>query len=111
MERLTEERGERTWKLFHVSWYVNIVLVIIALLISAGVFASAIQDRYAGIETDFVASISLAVSFLIIACVLLVASGVSRYQARTEGQHLELKMTIQALSKDIAEIRGSSQRD
>jgi hypothetical protein len=81
MERLTERRGEATWRLFHVLWYINFGAAIIALFWAGYLWHSAI---------DFGAVISA----LVLASVLLVASGITRYQARLEGQHLELKLTI-----------------
>ena len=81
MERLTEERGEITWRLFRILWYINFWAGIIAFFWAGYLWYT---------DIDFEAVIAA----LVLACVLLVASGITRYQARLEGQHLELKLAI-----------------
>ena len=100
VERLTEDRGDRTWKLFHVSWYVNLSLVILALL--ATVFYLSLVWSEAPNELW---NVSMMSTTLVIATVLLAGAGISRYQARLEGQHLELKLTIGRLAAQVEELR------
>jgi NADH:ubiquinone oxidoreductase subunit H len=93
MERLTEERGQRTWRLFHIGWYFNIALVVIVLLCALYFLGQA----WAGEPSQSLKNTVMMAAMLIIAAVLLMGAGVSRYQARVEGQHLELKLAIKQI--------------
>lgn len=102
MERLTEIRGDRTWKLFHVSWYVNLVLVILVLLFSLYYLGEA----WAGNPNDADRNTTMMATMLIIATVLLMGAGISRYSARLEGQHLELKLAIKEVERQVEELKN-----
>lgn len=92
MERLTEQRGARSWFLFHLSWYLNLALFLIAVGFAAYYF---IQLR--GGSTNQAHDTVMMMSCLILGAILLLGAGISRYQARVEGQHLELKNAIVSL--------------
>ena len=101
MQRLTEERGGRTWRLFHIGWYVNIVLVILVLLIALWYLG----DAWAGEPADADRDTTMMAAMLVIASVLLMGAGVSRYEARLEGQHLEIKLAINKLIAELDQVR------
>lgn len=103
MERLTEARGDRTWKLFRLSWYMNVILVGIVLLMALNYFSLAGAGKPAYAERH----ITMMGAMLVIACVFLIGAGISRYQARLEGQHLELKLAINKLTAEVEALRGS----
>jgi len=92
MERLTDKRGARSWFLFHLSWYLNLALFLIAVGFAAYYF---IQLR--GGSANQTHDTVMMMSCLILGAILLLGAGISRYQARVEGQHLELKNAIVAL--------------
>lgn len=102
MERLTERRGGRTWRLFRVGWYFNLVLVVGFLLLAAHFLIDAQVGAGGSEETR---NIILMVTMLIVASVLLMGAGVSRYEARLEGQHLELKLAIKRLEAEVEEFK------
>jgi hypothetical protein len=94
MERLTEKRGARSWFLYHLSWYLNLLLFLAAVFAATYYF---IQLNLGSAERarDTV----MMMGFLILAAILLMGAGISRYQARLEGQHLELKKAILAVKE------------
>ena len=103
MERLTEERGERTWRLFHFVWYVNLAAVAAALGGAIYMFKRVLETSASSPEADA----TLMMGFLVVASVLLMGAGISRYQARLEGQHLELKLAISKLTSTVEALRAS----
>lgn len=106
-ERLTPERSARTWRLFYISWYANITLVIISLFLAL-FFLSRMWHGYA---TNIAAGTAMMMAFVVIACVLLMGAGISRYQARLEGQHLELKLAIGRLWQEIEALKKTLTRN
>ena len=107
MERLTESRGDRAWKLFHIGWYINLILVIVVLLFAAWYFADAQGEAE---ETEASRSIIMMCTMMIVASLLLMGAGVSRYEARLEGQHLELKLAIKETGAQIEELRREERK-
>lgn len=105
MERLTEERGERTWRLFHIGWYINIACVAAAGLGALFFLKQVMSGASAAEPTNIITDITLMIGLAIIAIVLLMGAGLSRYQARLEGQHLELKMAINKLASGLSASR------
>lgn len=97
MERLTEERGHRTWRFFRLFWYINLVIVILVLLLAGLVYYT---------ETE----LSTVASLLVLAAVLLLGGGISRYQARLEGQHLELKLIAKKMLEELNAIKSVQKR-
>lgn len=106
MERLTENRGARTWKLFHIGWYINLALVIVVLLAAAYYLIAAQGEE----PTNALNHTIMMGAMLIIATVLLMGAGISRYEARLEGQHLELKLTLKKLSDDLEKLEKSPEK-
>ncbi len=106
MERLTPDRNARTWKLFQIGWYANIGLAVLSLFLALYFFSR----MWHGYASDIAAGTTMMMSFVIIACVLLMGAGISRYQARLEGQHLELKLTIQRLTEELEAYRDREKR-
>jgi hypothetical protein len=49
-------------------------------------------------------------SFVILGAILLMGAGLSRYQARLEGQHLELKKTIIAVGERLSALESEGER-
>ncbi|MBN2307841.1 MAG: hypothetical protein JXR94_02655 [Candidatus Hydrogenedentes bacterium] len=109
MERLTEERGDRTWRLFHIGWYVNLLAFLGVL---AWAFWLVLQIGMARAEEQpvQVSDMIMMMGLFIIAAVLLMGAGISRYQARLEGQHLELKLAINALKDSVGRSKESAAR-
>jgi hypothetical protein len=113
-ERLTQERSDRTWWLFRISWYVTIGLALTSLFVAL-FFFSRIWQGYA---TNVAAGSSIFMAFVIIACVLLLGAGICRFQARLEGQNLEIKLAVLQLGEELEQLRarlaaeaGNGQRD
>jgi len=102
MERLTENRGGRAWKLFHISWYINLILVLVVLLFAAKYMFDAQLGEEGSEATRNVVMMS---AMVIVASLLLMGAGVSRYQARLEGQHLELKLAIKHIEAQVEELK------
>ena len=92
MERLTEERGERTYQLYHLSWYLNIIVAFALVLVAGYVWAS---------DTPFDGRLTDMLLIMIIATIAFVGAGISRYQSRLEGQHLEIKLAINRLTRQV----------
>lgn len=101
-ERLTQERGERTWWLFRISWYLNIALVVVSLLVALFFFSRMWQ----GYASNIAAGTSIFMAFVIIACILLMGAGICRFQARLEGQNLEIKLAVRRLSDELNGLRA-----
>jgi len=94
MERLTVETEKRNWRLYRIGWYVNFFLAV-AAIVAAG-FAAEKMFRI-DIEAEpvfYLIQLVLVIGLALAALILLLGAGLSRYQARLEGQHLEIKTTI-----------------
>jgi predicted lysophospholipase L1 biosynthesis ABC-type transport system permease subunit len=101
-DRLTEENGERTWRLYRISWYVTVALAVLNLFIAL-FFFSRMWHGY----TDAYAAVSaIMMGFVVIACVLLMGAGMSRFQARLEGQHVELKLALNRLADQLDHVQA-----
>jgi hypothetical protein len=98
MERLTEERGERTYKLYRYSWYVNIGVAIFFLVMAGYVWAADPDGKY----TD-------ALGFFALGLICFIGSSMSRYQSRLEGQHVELKVTMNRILRELDDIKAKVQ--
>ena len=103
MERLTVSRGERTWKLYHLSWYLNISIVVFLLALALHFYIELVLGVGSPAEGMFNAT--MMTIMLLAASVLLLGAGLSRYQARLEGQHLELKLAIKEISDRIDSLK------
>ena len=101
MERLTEHRGARTWRLFHIGWYINLALVIFVLLVSAYYLVAAEGSE----GTVSLNNTVMMGAMLVVATILLLGAGLSRYEARLEGQHLELKLALKKVMTEIEELK------
>ncbi len=88
MERLTQERITRTDRWYHAGWYLNITIVVGVLLVAAAFWI--IRDEFTS-----------ALVLLVLAAVLLGGAGAARHQARLESQHLELKLAIDRLTREV----------
>ena len=107
MERLTAERNARTWKLFQIGWYANIALAMLSLFLALFFFSR----MWHGYASNIAAGTIMMMAFVIIACVLLLGAGISRYQARLEGQHLELKLALRQMTDELAALRAERDKD
>ena len=107
MERLTEERGQRTWWLFRLSWYLNIALVCVSLYLALFF----LSRMWHGDASNIAAGTSIMTGFVVIACVLLLGAGVCRFQARLEGQNLEIKMAIRKVSEELNELKALLEKE
>ncbi len=112
MERLTPQRAKRTWRLFHISWYINLVCFGIVLA-CVGYFFGDMNNYSAarGLATMDAVYLIVDVEYIlglgIIACIFLLGAGISRYQARVEGQHFELKQTLNHILERLEELENS----
>jgi hypothetical protein len=107
MERLTEERRKRTWRLFRIGWYVNVALVFLLLLTAFYLFDQAWGSAWG----EDVLYIGAAVLSMVSAAVLLMGAGISRYQARLEGQHLEIKLAVQKVADQLSGLKAHIERE
>ncbi|RPI25315.1 MAG: hypothetical protein EHM61_14690 [Acidobacteria bacterium] len=105
MERLTDKRGARSWFLFHLGWYLNLLLFLAA--ISAAIYF--FMGIMSGSSNEVYDSLMM-MSFVILSAILLMGAGISRYQARLEGQHLEIKKTILALGEKVDMLRAAESK-
>lgn len=108
MERLTLERGERTWKLFRIGWYVNLAcfgVVMYGALYFMYLLASGVSEASEAATFDTVIMVGL----FLLAGLLLVGASVTRYQARLEGQHLELKLAINRINEALEALRKTKE--
>jgi len=103
MERLTVSRGERTWKLYHLSWYINILIVVLLLALALHFYVEMVWG--VGSPVEGMHNASMMTLMLMVASLLLLGAGISRYQARLEGQHLELKLAIKEISGRIDSLK------
>ncbi|MCX5770336.1 MAG: hypothetical protein NTZ09_08705 [Candidatus Hydrogenedentes bacterium] len=103
MERLTVSRGERTWKLYHLSWYINILIVLLLLTLALHFYIELLLGVGSPAEGAWNATMMSIMVF--VAIVLLLGAGISRYQARLEGQHLELKLAIKEIGERIESLK------
>ena len=110
MERLTEERGERTWKLFHIGWYINI-LAFLGVLAWAFWILRGMMAGHTVEDTTKLMDMVLMMGLVVIAAVLLMGAGISRYQARLEGQHLELKLAVKRLDETVGSLKRGASRE
>ena len=101
-ERLTQERSDRTWLLFRVSWYLNIALVVTSLFLALFFFSKV----WKGEAGNIAAGTAIFTGFVVIACILLMGAGICRFQARLEGQNLEIKLAIRDLGEELDEVRA-----
>ena len=109
MERLTQERGDRTWKIHHLAWYLNLT-AFVGLLLWALYHAVAFLEEYdiTTASSQPLVDLVFASGLIIAALMLFMGAGISRYQARTEGQHLELKLAINRLHDEIASLKRAA---
>ncbi|MCP4639983.1 MAG: hypothetical protein GY851_06110 [bacterium] len=107
MERLTEERGNRTWKLYHIGWYINL-LAFLGAVACGFWFLWQVVSGGSGEETAQLTDITVMSGLFVIAAVLLLGAGISRYQARLEGQHLELKLAINKLAAAVEKTKSGA---
>ncbi len=105
MERLTDKRGARSWFLYHLGWYLNLLLFLAAILTALYFFVRIMT----GSATDIYDTLMM-MSFAILGALLLMGAGLSRYQARLEGQHLELKKTILAVGERISALEAGEEK-
>lgn len=105
MERLTEKRGTRSWFLFHLGWYLNLLLFLAAMLAALYFFVRLVG----GAGTDLYDTLML-MSFVIIGVLLLLGAGISRYQARLEGQHLEIKRAVLAVGDRVSALEAGEKK-
>ena len=105
MERLTDRRGARSWFLFRLGWYLNLLLFLAAMLAALYFFVRIMSDS----ETNLYDTVMM-MSFVILGAILLMGAGVSRYQARLEGQHLELKRTILAMGDRHSALESEKEK-
>ncbi len=104
MERLTPERGERTWRLYRMAWYVTLLCFIAVML--GGMFFMYMLLSGASDASDTATFDSLVMVGLFLGGgLILIGAGVTRYQARLEGQHLELKIAINRLQDAVENLR------
>lgn len=104
MERLTPERGERTWQLYRMAWYVTLVCFIVVIcgaLFFMYLLMSGASDASETATFDSLVMVGL----FLAAGLILIGAGITRYQARLEGQHLELKLAINRLNEVIEALR------
>jgi len=103
MERLTVSRGERTWKLYHLSWYLNILIVVLLLALALHFYIELVWG--VGTPAEGMHNATMMALMIVVASLLLLGAGLSRYQARLEGQHLELKLAIKELNDHIDSLK------
>lgn len=106
-ERLTHERGERTWQLFRVSWYVSVALAVVSLVLALFFFSR----MWHGYASNIAAGSSIMMGFVVIACQLLMGAGICRYQARLEGQNLEIKMAIGKVTEELNDLKALLEKE
>lgn len=106
-ERLTHERGQRTWQLFRMSWYVGIVLAVVSLILALFFFSR----MWHGYATNIAAGTSIMMGFVIVASQLLMGAGITRYQARLEGQNLEIKTAVRQLSEELNDLKALLEKE
>lgn len=104
MERLTPERGERTWRLFHIGWYVNFAAFLGVLALALWFLWQVVSGQTNDAHRDLI----VMMGFAVMAPMLLIGAGISRYQARLEGQHLELKLAINKTNAALEKLQGNS---
>ncbi len=107
MERLTQERGDRTWLLFRISWYVNIGLVVTSLFLALYFFSL----MWKGHTNNFAAATSFMMGFVVMASVLLMGAGICRFQARLEGQNLEIKLAVRKVSDELELLKARLEKE
>lgn len=105
MERLTDRRGARSWFLFHLGWYLNLLLFLSAMVAALYFFVRVMN----GSESDLHDAVMM-MAFVILAAILLLGAGISRYQARLEGQHLELKKTILVMGQRLSALESEEEQ-
>ncbi len=106
MERLTDKRGARSWFLYHLGWYLNLLLFLAAIVVALYFF---VRIMSSGSGTDLYDTVMM-MSFAILGAILLMGAGLSRYQARLEGQHLELKRAIVALGQRLSALESDQEK-
>ncbi|MBI4559442.1 MAG: hypothetical protein HY706_17785 [Candidatus Hydrogenedentes bacterium] len=102
METLTENQFKKTRASFRRGWYLNIALVTFFLLLGSYFFA----EYRAGEPEAAMANLAFSMATAIIASVLLMGAGISRCQARLEGQHLELKIALEEVSEQLDALQN-----
>ncbi len=105
MERLTDKRGARSWFLFRLGWYLNLLLFLAAMVAALYFFVQIMGSS----RTDLYDAVMM-MSFVVLGAILLLGAGVSRYQARLEGQHLELKRTILAAGQRLSALESEEEK-
>ncbi len=102
MERLTPERGERTRRLFRIGWYVNFLCFLLAMIDALFFMHQVLSgvSEESG-QTAVLTDITAMTGLMVIAFILLMGAGITRYQARLESQNLEIKMAINDLRDQL----------
>ena len=91
------------WKLYHLSWYVNIFIVVLLLALALHFYVELVWG--AGSPAEAMHNATMMTMMLVVASLLLLGAGLSRYQARLEGQHLELKLAIKEIGDRIESLK------
>ena len=101
MDNLSDESHKSSWMMFRIGWYVNIVLFIIVLLVSAYYLSLVLE---VGVD-DGGTRTTMMIGMLVIACVLLMGAGISRYEAMSLSQHVEIKQAVEEVQRELQELK------
>lgn len=104
IEYLTAERIAKATRLSRIAWCVNMACV--AAAVTGGMwFVSMlmVSDPEAP-EVQLMTDIATMMGFFIIAAILLMGAGLTRYHARVETHHLELKLAVERVEERVVAL-------
>ena len=101
MENLSEDGTKSAWMLFRLAWYVNIILFVLVMLVAAYYMTLVLEVK----ADDGATRTTMMIGMLVIACVLLMGAGISRYEAMSLSQHAEIKAAVDDLRKELVDVK------
>lgn len=94
MEYLTAERVAKVTRLSRIEWCVNMACVAAAVTGGMWFVSMLMVGDPETPEVQLVTDLGAMMGFFIIAAILLMGAGITRYHARVEAHHLELKLAV-----------------
>ncbi len=106
-EYLTAERVAKAWLLFRIAWCVNMACVAVAVTGGMWFVSMLMVSDPEAPEVQLMTDIATMMGFFIIAAILLMGAGLTRYHARVEAEHLELKLAVQRVEERVVALQAS----
>lgn len=104
MEYLTAERIAKATRLSRIEWCVNMACVAVAVTGGMWFVSMLMVGDPEAPEVQLMTDLAAMMGFFIIAAILLMGAGLTRYHARVEAHHLELKLAVLRVEERVVAL-------